>query len=86
MKMSVGMIALAGVLAGSGGAFAFDLGPGHPDFEARERSERLHVSRGSVPADARASASPRIIKGTSARYRATPTPATKCKIGDLCSW
>lgn len=76
MKPFLAVVALAGTLMAPGGAFAFDLTSPNTDYEARERSERLHVQRGWFPGDAMASAARPAAKAYRAQKpQAAPTLA-----------
>jgi len=87
MRRLASVVVVIGALIGPQAALAFDLGQGSPDFEVRERSERLHNSLGWLPGDARASVPGRLVKERTAQPRNFMLPLeTRCKPGDICGW
>lgn len=52
MKPLITAVAVAGALMSPASTLAFDVRSPNPDFELRERSERLHVTSGSTFASA----------------------------------
>lgn len=86
MKAFVAVIALAGTLMSSGGALAFDMTTASSDYEARERSERLHVEQGWRPGDAQAFEPRRVVNENRIKQRATPAPATTYGPGRTGDW
>ena len=86
MEALVAVIAVTGTLMSSGLALAFDMRPPNSDYEARERSERLHVQHGWFPGDARASAPRRAINEKRTKQRVSPAPATTYDPGRTGDW
>lgn len=72
MKPFLAVIAVAGTLMAPGGAFAFDLASPNTDYEARERSERLHVQREWLPGNAMAFAVRPSVKASRAEQPKAP--------------
>lgn len=77
MKAYVLIAAFAGALMSPGAASAFDWNSPNPDFEARQKSEQLHVSAGSAMARA-----PRHDATPPAR-RFSPAPALSKQYPDM---